>query len=75
MRTKSSEIIFEYDGLTNQTIQREPTEQELAQKKITEAEQNALKAKAQEKKNARESAISKLTKLGLTADEIEALKS
>ena len=73
MTTKLSEIIFEYDGLTNQTIQREPTEEEIAQKKITLAEQERLKAEEEAKKASRESALAKLAKLGLTEEEIASL--
>jgi DNA-binding NarL/FixJ family response regulator len=54
---------------------REMTDEEYQNYLRVTADQAEQEAKEQAKIKARESAIAKLTKLGLTANEIEALKS
>lgn len=54
---------------------REMTNKEYESYLVVTADQAEQEAKEQDKIKAKESAIAKLTKLGLTADEIEALKS
>ena len=54
---------------------REMTDKEYESYLVVTADQAEQEAKEQAKIKAKESAITKLTKLGLTANEIEALKS
>jgi hypothetical protein len=67
------------DCSTGESIQVPLSEDELAQREVDrlayEAQEAERLAKQQAKEKAEASAIAKLTKLGLTADEISALKS
>jgi hypothetical protein len=54
-------------------IKREATEKELAQLKIDQAVWKKTEAEAKAKEEARESALAKLAKLGLTEEEIASL--
>jgi hypothetical protein len=58
---------------TNETFNREMTEQEHAQYLIDVEASNAFKAESEAKATARISALAKLAALGLTADEIASL--
>jgi hypothetical protein len=64
--------IHEYDVITNETILRDPTEQELAQKEIDLANELARKAEAEAKAKAK---ADLLNKLGITEDEARLLLS
>jgi hypothetical protein len=61
------------DAATGQVTERPFTKEEIAQREIMFAEVEALKAQADAKAQARESALAKLAALGLTADEVAAL--
>ena len=71
MTEKSTTIIF--DGLTQETIERELTPVEKREILERQAEIELLKQADQAKDNARESALAKLKALGLTEAEIAAL--
>jgi Xaa-Pro aminopeptidase len=71
MTEKSTTIIF--DGLTQETIERELTPVEKREILERQAEIELLKEADQAKDNARESALAKLKALGLTEAEIAAL--
>jgi hypothetical protein len=58
-----------------ENLVREMTDDEYQTYLVVTADQAEQEAKEQAKIKARESAITKLTKLGLTANEIEALQS
>lgn len=73
MANELSGIVFEYNGLTGQTVEREATQEEIEQKQLAKAEQDSINAQAEAKKAARESALAKLAALGLTEAEIAAL--
>jgi hypothetical protein len=73
MAKESSATVLEYDGLTGQTVQREETEEELAQKEIAKNEAESIQAEKEAKELARASALAKLAALGLTEEEIAAL--
>jgi uncharacterized protein YhjY with autotransporter beta-barrel domain len=60
-----------YDGLTWLSDTQKPTQEELDA--LWESTQAAVAAKQQAKIAAKEAALSKLTALGLTADEVKAL--
>jgi hypothetical protein len=66
------------DCSTGESIQVPLTEDELAQREVDrlayEAQEAERLAEQEAKEKAEDSAIAKLTKLGLTADEISALK-
>ena len=62
--------IHEYDVITNETILRDPTEQELAQKEIDLTNELARKAEAEAKATARQALLSKL---GITQEEAQLL--
>lgn len=64
---------FEHNVLTNEIIERDLTEEELAQQKIDLAEWEQVKQANADKLAAKESAEAKLAALGLTADEIAAI--
>ena len=61
------------DGLTGETIERELTADEIADREADEAQEVTRQAEATAKAAARESALAKLADLGLTAEEIAAL--
>jgi DNA-binding NarL/FixJ family response regulator len=61
------------DGLTGETIERELTADEIADREADEAQEVTRQAEAAAKAAARESALAKLADLGLTAEEIAAL--
>lgn len=65
--------ITEANALTGEIIEREITEQEISNLQAFQAEAEAIKAEADAKIAARESALAKLAALGLTQDEINAL--
>ncbi len=58
---------------TNEIIERDMNEAEIAHFEAVEAEIKAEKIQKLEKENARQSALAKLAALGLTEDEIAAL--
>ncbi len=61
------------DGLTGETIERELTADEIAEREADEAQEVTRQAEAAAKAAARISALAKLADLGLTAEEIAAL--
>jgi hypothetical protein len=61
------------DAVTNEVIEREMNAEEKAAHKALCEATKAYETQANAKTVARESALAKLTKLGLTADEIAAL--
>lgn len=69
--------IIEIDAITGQVIERDFTEEELAQRELDAAEYAAAQAaREQEETNklaAKQSAIAKLTALGLDENEIAAI--
>jgi hypothetical protein len=65
--------LFMYDAGTGETSTRELTAEEIAEREAMQAEAEASQAEAEAKAAARESALSKLADLGLTAGEIAAL--
>ena len=69
----SKEMILIFDAITGESIERELNAAELAQRKKDQAEAQEIQAKSESKATARESALAKLAKLGLTAEEIAAL--
>jgi hypothetical protein len=62
--------ITEYNGLTKETIEREPTVDEIAAFETRAAKYEALEIAKQEKANAR---AALLTRLGITEDEARLL--
>ena len=70
---KNKLTALQIDALTGVQTVRELTADELAQRKIDEAEAAAQLAQADAKAAARASALAKLADLGLTAEEIAAL--
>jgi DNA-binding NarL/FixJ family response regulator len=62
-----------FDAATGETTERPLTSDEIAQREANQAEAEAQQAEAEAKATARESALAKLAKLGLTADEVAAL--
>jgi hypothetical protein len=73
MATNNYGIVVEMDAATNTITERNLTLQEIAELKKLDLEDQAVKAEAQAKADARESALAKLAALGLTQDEINAL--
>jgi hypothetical protein len=71
-------LIGFYDGLTNEQVVREANSEELAERESEQIswqeEQNQQLAVEAEKAELESSAVSKLEALGLTAEEIAALK-
>jgi DNA-binding NarL/FixJ family response regulator len=67
------EMVFIFDGLTNETVSREINEEEKEALESLAKEQKAKEAEAKAKAEARESALAKLAKLGLTEEEIASL--
>ena len=64
---------FEHNATTNEIIERDLTEEELAQNKIDVAEYEARIAEAEAKAQAKAAAESKLAALGLTTNDLRAL--
>ncbi len=62
-----------FDAATGEAIERELNEDELAQREIDLVDLQDQQAQADARASARQSALAKLKKLGLTAAEIEAL--
>jgi len=62
-----------YDAKTNKFIDREMSDSEFEQHQIDNANAEARYAAAQAKTEARQSAVEKLSALGLTGEEIQAL--
>jgi hypothetical protein len=75
MTTTKSEIptAYEFDGETGQANIRELTEDEINQIKSDAAQLKKQQAQVDAKIAARQSALGKLTALGLTKEEIDAL--
>jgi hypothetical protein len=63
----------EFNGLTGETIVRDLTSDELAQRELDRAEATARELDQQSMATARASALAKLAALGLTQEEIAAL--
>jgi hypothetical protein len=61
------------DAVTGEVTERPMTQQELADYNLFKSEQEALIAEQEAKESARQSALAKLAKLGLTQAEIDAL--
>lgn len=72
---KNDEILklIEVNVLTGEITEREFTVEETAERKALQAEVQAAQTAQEAKAAARESALSKLAELGLTAEEIAAL--
>jgi hypothetical protein len=66
-------MILEHNALTGETIEREPTAEEIAQAELDAEVTAAVKASREAMADAAASAVAKLEKLGLTADEVAAL--
>jgi predicted DNA-binding transcriptional regulator YafY len=62
-----------YDAATGKLTEREFTKDEVAALKVMQAELDKSNAEIDAKSAAKESALAKLAKLGLTAEEIAAL--
>lgn len=75
MATAKTELLtaIEFNGLTGEFIERQLTAEEIAQRELDKAEIDAIKAAIEAKAAARVSALAKLTELGLTEEEIQAL--
>jgi DNA-binding NarL/FixJ family response regulator len=67
------EMVFIFDGLTNQTVSREITDEEKQALESLAKEQKAKQDEIKAKEEARQSALAKLAKLGLTEEEIASL--
>lgn len=67
------EIAVQFDAITQELVERELTSEEVTDRKTIKDEFNAEQKAKESKIAARESALAKLAKLGLTKDEIEAL--
>ncbi len=65
--------ITEYDHLTQETIIRDATPEEIEQRKIDVANAEAKQAEAEAKAQAKVAAEGKLAALGLTTDDLRAL--
>jgi hypothetical protein len=65
--------ITEYDHLTQETIIRDATSEEIEQREIDNANAEARKAEAEAKATAKTTAEGKLAALGLTTDDLRAL--
>jgi F0F1-type ATP synthase membrane subunit b/b' len=65
--------ISEYNHLTKETIIRDATAEELAQREIDNANDAARQAEAEAKAQAKATAEGKLAALGLTTDDLRAL--
>jgi alkylhydroperoxidase family enzyme len=70
---KIIEKALEFNGETGETVERNLTAEELAQRELDAAESAAQKAAIEAKATARASALAKLAELGLTEEEIAAL--
>ena len=72
-----NDLIQIYDNNTNETITREMTDKEQAERNAQvaayKAEQQAKATEAETKEQAKEAAQAKLAGLGLTADDLKAL--
>ena len=62
-----------FDAATGETIERDLTAEEIADRKALQIESLARQKELEAKAVARESALAKLADLGLTAEEIAAL--
>jgi DNA-binding transcriptional regulator GbsR (MarR family) len=67
------EMVFIFDGLTNETVSREINDKEKEALESLAKEQKAKQDEIKAKEEARESALAKLAKLGLTEEEIASL--
>lgn len=61
------------DALTGDSVERPLNAQEIANKKVIEADFAAIKSEQDARSDARTSALAKLAALGLSAEEIAAL--
>jgi hypothetical protein len=73
--TKEQELltVIEIDVATGELIERPLSDKELTQRKTDLATQKTAELEAKAKTDARQSAMAKLEKLGLTVEEIAAL--
>ena len=71
MRETLTAVIF--DAATGEVTERPLTLDEIADRLVMQADQDARQAELEAKATARESALAKLAALGLTADEVAAL--
>jgi len=71
--TDQENKIIEIDLLDNTIIHREMLDEEIAEYHQAQSDFEAIRLQTQTKVAARESALSKLAELGLTAEEIAAL--
>lgn len=62
-----------FDAATGEVTERPLTADEIAEREAMQAEAEAQQAEVDAKAAARESALAKLKKLGLTADEVASL--
>jgi hypothetical protein len=62
-----------FDAATGEVTERPLTADEIAEREVIQADQEARQAEVDAKVAARESALAKLAALGLTADEVAAL--
>lgn len=65
--------VTDIDAKTNTVIERDATEEELAQMQLDLAEYEASKIKEEAAKSAKTSALAKLSALGFTTDDFAAL--
>ena len=65
--------VTDIDAKTNTVIERDATEEELAQMQLDLAEYEASKIKEEAAKSAKISALAKLSALGFTTDDFAAL--
>jgi hypothetical protein len=67
------EIAVQFDVITQELVERELTSEEVADRKIIKDEFEAEQKAKESRIAARESALAKLAKLGLTEEEIASL--
>jgi hypothetical protein len=65
--------VIEIDALTNEVTERERTEKEIEQSAKDLLEKQALDLKAEQAESAKAAAVAKLSALGLTIDDLQAL--
>jgi hypothetical protein len=69
----ANEKALDYDATTGELVERELTEEETAELKKFQVEAKKFNDSLEARLSAKESAISKLAKLGLTEEEIASL--
>ena len=72
-RIEDKEIAVQFDVITQELVERELTSEEVADRKTIKNEFEAEQKAKESKIAARESALAKLAKLGLTEEEIASL--